>query len=226
MIYHILRLQFDIWACVVLDEAHERTTNTDMLLSLLKDVTRRRKDLKVVIMSAAFDLEKHEPKGNILLFMTSVGEIEDVWGALGNLALELPALPMCSPLSKQGQDKAILEDKSVPQTGVFSTNVLEASPTVPGIVYDVGDRRLRAGEASWIQPPRGHDYPAHCPISKASARQRVGWTQPGECDRLYAEARLGDVFEPNTPPGVHMNELTGESLRLKAIGILSIANFD
>ncbi|KAM5345369.1 hypothetical protein ACJ41O_011231 [Fusarium nematophilum] len=139
MIYHILRLQFDIWACVVLDEAHERTTNTDMLLSLLKDVTRRRKDLKVVIMSAAFDLEKHEnkPKGNILLFMTSVGEIEDVWGALGNLALELPALPMCSPLSKQGQDKAILEDKSVPQTGVFSTNVLEASPTVPGIVYDV-----------------------------------------------------------------------------------------
>ncbi|KAM0514559.1 hypothetical protein ACHAPE_006855 [Trichoderma viride] len=43
------------YACVVLDEAHERTTNLDLLLALLKKIIRHRTDFKLVIMSATLD---------------------------------------------------------------------------------------------------------------------------------------------------------------------------
>lgn len=39
------------YACVVLDEAHERTTNLDLLLALLKKIIRHRTDFKVSISS-------------------------------------------------------------------------------------------------------------------------------------------------------------------------------
>ncbi|ENH65857.1 hypothetical protein FOQG_13434 [Fusarium oxysporum f. sp. raphani 54005] len=42
----------------MVDEAHERTTNTDMLLALLKKLIQQRKHLKLVIMSATINLEK------------------------------------------------------------------------------------------------------------------------------------------------------------------------
>ncbi|KAL0742365.1 hypothetical protein Bca4012_083878 [Brassica carinata] len=42
-------------SCVVVDEAHERSLNTDLLLALLKDLMCRRIDLRLVIMSATAD---------------------------------------------------------------------------------------------------------------------------------------------------------------------------
>ncbi|KAM0259567.1 hypothetical protein ACHAQJ_003293 [Trichoderma viride] len=43
------------YACVVIDEAHERTVDLDLLLALLKKIISRRKDFKLVIMSAIMD---------------------------------------------------------------------------------------------------------------------------------------------------------------------------
>ncbi|MFA4845939.1 MAG: oligonucleotide/oligosaccharide-binding fold domain-containing protein, partial [Patescibacteria group bacterium] len=43
---------------VVVDEAHERGVNQDLILALLKSVLRRRPDLKVVVMSATIDEER------------------------------------------------------------------------------------------------------------------------------------------------------------------------
>jgi HrpA-like RNA helicase len=45
------------YACVVVDEAHERSVETDQLLLLLKKLCKIRKDLKVIIMSATIALE-------------------------------------------------------------------------------------------------------------------------------------------------------------------------
>ena len=43
---------------LIVDEAHERSLNIDFLLGILKNLLRRRKDLKLVITSATIDTEK------------------------------------------------------------------------------------------------------------------------------------------------------------------------
>ena len=51
------------YSCIILDEAHERTVNSDVLMALIKDIARLRNEnqknkLKLVIMSATLDLAK------------------------------------------------------------------------------------------------------------------------------------------------------------------------
>lgn len=46
------------YSALMIDEAHERTVHTDILLALLKDLSRERKDLKLLISSATMNAEK------------------------------------------------------------------------------------------------------------------------------------------------------------------------
>ena len=54
--YVLARLRYDPmlsdFDCVIIDEAHERNVNIDLLLLLLKDLIKRRPDFKLIIMSA------------------------------------------------------------------------------------------------------------------------------------------------------------------------------
>ncbi|RZC88456.1 hypothetical protein C5167_016256 [Papaver somniferum] len=45
-------------SCIIVDEAHERSLNTDLLLALIKGLLLKRTELKLIIMSATADADK------------------------------------------------------------------------------------------------------------------------------------------------------------------------
>lgn len=48
----------DQYSCIIMDEAHERALNTDVLMGLIKKVLTRRRDLKLIITSATMNSER------------------------------------------------------------------------------------------------------------------------------------------------------------------------
>lgn len=48
----------DRYSALIMDEAHERSLNTDVLFGLLKQVCARRADLRLVVTSATLDAER------------------------------------------------------------------------------------------------------------------------------------------------------------------------
>jgi len=46
------------YSIIIIDEAHERTLHTDVIFALVKDISKYRKDLKILISSATLDAEK------------------------------------------------------------------------------------------------------------------------------------------------------------------------
>lgn len=48
----------DKYSCIIMDEAHERALNTDVLMGLIKKVLSRRRDLKLIVTSATMNADR------------------------------------------------------------------------------------------------------------------------------------------------------------------------
>ena len=54
----LIEPDLDRYCAVIMDEAHERSLNTDVLFGILRQVVARRHDFKLIITSATMDAEK------------------------------------------------------------------------------------------------------------------------------------------------------------------------
>lgn len=61
--------ELEKYSVIIMDEAHERSLNTDVLFGILRDVVARRNDLKLIVTSATMDSKKFsEFFGNVPIF--------------------------------------------------------------------------------------------------------------------------------------------------------------
>lgn len=94
---------------IIIDEAHERSLNIDFLLGYLKQLLRKRKDLKLIITSATIDVEKFSQYFDSAPIVSVAGRT-------------FPVDILYRPLENEEEDS----DLSKPQGDPLTTGILSA----------------------------------------------------------------------------------------------------
>jgi ATP-dependent helicase HrpB len=149
------------------------------------------------------------PKGNVLVFLPGVREINRATAELR----DLDPLPLHGTLDVDAQERAIAPSPA--RKIILATNIAETSLTVEGVdtVIDSGLHKVLR-----FDPQTAIDHLVLERISRDSADQRAGRagrTGPGRAIRLWSER---DMLRPHREPEVRRVDLASAALDIIAWG--------
>ncbi|KAK3131825.1 hypothetical protein QOZ80_6AG0511980 [Eleusine coracana subsp. coracana] len=230
------------YSVIVVDEAHERTVHTDVLLAVhiqgrqypvdVLYTYQPESDYLDATLVTIFQIHLEEGPGDILAFLTGQEEIESLERLIHERARLLPpesskiwTTPIYSSLPSEQQMNAFKPASAGTRKVVLATNIAETSVTIPGIKYVIDPGMVKARA---YNPVTGMESLIVIPVSKAQALQRsgrAGREGPGKCFRLFQESEF-DKLVDSTVPEIKRCNLANVVLQLKALGIDDIIGFD
>ncbi|KAG5799029.1 hypothetical protein H9Q69_001970 [Fusarium xylarioides] len=232
---------FSNYACVILDEAHERTLNTDILMALLKKALLVRDDLKVIVMSSTLETDKFvkyfaDAKRFTVSgrsFPVEIGYLE--YAAKDYLSIALHTAKWIHETENEGDILVFLPTAYDCEEGCAklrkATSDLVVLPLNSVLTQHEQDRVLKRSEkrrcilaTNIAEAGILIDGVAYVIVQQRAGR--AGRSSPGTCYRMYTKKNFDEIFLPSTPPAILQSDLSEMVLQLKALGFHDVVNFD
>jgi ATP-dependent RNA helicase DDX35 len=195
----------------------------EVAVHYLKDAS---KNYFLKIFQTVVYIDREKPPGEVLVFLTSVEEIEGMAHMLDSYMVEnkrrLKVLPLHSKMSPEDQN--LIFERTYDRKVILATNIAESSLTIPDIRFVVDCGYVKVKMFDW---EAGIDKMIVVPCGKSSANQRAGRAgrvNDGECFRAYPEAGFNTMAD-RLPPEILRVDLSNFILKLKGLGIEDVVAF-
>uniref|UniRef100_A0A0N4ZNR1 RNA helicase n=1 Tax=Parastrongyloides trichosuri TaxID=131310 RepID=A0A0N4ZNR1_PARTI len=189
-------------------------------------------DYVISSVKTCLNIHKNYGSGDILVFLTGMDEVKDAKQLMEEtvnrerLSRDFWILGLYGEMPMKTQMLAFETPPYGKRKIVFTTNVAEASLTIPGIsfVVDCGFVKVRMV----LDSKSTLERLVIIPLSKASAEQRAGRAGRlgvGKCFRLYTKVDF-DNLEKESIPEIQRISLAPVLLSLKNLGIVNTLRYN